>query len=68
MTKQEYEFLTGRWEGVEGAAYNQVYSFCRRMGWFVGLSDHDEPIPTQKGVDAMKEYQASDNWKKVDVI
>lgn len=68
MTEYEYEFMTGRWKGVKGAAWNAVYEFCRKSGWLMGLSDHDEPIPTQKGADAVKAYQANENYKRIDVI
>lgn len=53
MTKHEYEFMTGRWQGPKGAAYNQVYEFCKESGWLMGLSDHGEPIPTAKGTEAI---------------
>ena len=67
MTRHEYEFMTGKWSGPQGAAYNQVYAFCKRMKWFMGLSDHGEPIPTEKGLQAILGYKEND-WKKIDVI
>ena len=68
MTKHEYEFMTGRWQGPKGAAYNQVYEFCKAFGWFMGLSDHGEPIPTAKGTEAIRAYQANENYMRIDVI
>ena len=68
MTEHEYEFMTGRWKGVKGAAFNAVYDFCCEFGWVMGMSDHDEPIPTQKGLEAIKAYQANENYKRIDVI
>lgn len=63
MNKFEYEFLTGKWEDVKGAAYNATYDFCQEFGWIMGWSDHDEPIPTAKGIAAMEEYK-----KSIDVV
>lgn len=68
MTDHEYKFMTGKWDGVKGAAFNAVYEFCREFGWVMGMSDHDEPIPTTKGLEAIKAYQANENYKRVDVI
>ena len=68
MTRHEYEFMTGTWEGPKGAAFNQVYEFCRAIGWIMSMSDHDEPIPTKKGTAAIREYQTNENYKRIDVI
>lgn len=68
MTKHEYEFMTGRWQGPKGAAYNQDYEFCKEFGWLMGLSDHGEPIPTTKGTAAIRAYQANENYMRIDVI
>lgn len=56
MNAYEYEFMTGRWKGPRGAAYNTVYEFCKNSGWIMGWSDHDEPIPTQAGSEAIERY------------
>ena len=69
MTSHEYEFLTGSWTGPKGAAYNQVAEFCKEFGWYKGFyANGTTPILTHKGMDAIKAYQASENWKKVDVM
>lgn len=57
MNKYEYEFMTGKWEGPKGAAFNQCYSFCRRQGWIMGWSDHGEPIPSATGIAAMNNFK-----------
>ena len=59
MNLYEYEFMTGRWSGPKGAAYNQVYEYCKEQGWIMGWSDHDEPIPTERGTQAMKNFKES---------
>lgn len=59
MTKHEYEFMSGQWEGPKGAAYNQTYEFCREFDWIMGFSAHGKPIPTQAGIDAMEEFKKS---------
>ena len=61
MNEFEFAFMTGRWKGVKGAAYNACYEFCKKRGWFMGLSDHGEPIPTERGSKAIKEYKESQN-------
>ena len=68
MTRHEYEFLTGNWQGVAGAAYNQVYEFCKEFGWMKGFDGNGKPILTQKGLDAIKAYQANENYMRIDVI
>ena len=61
MTPFEYQFMTGRWEGPKGAAWNAVYKFCKEFGWIMGMSDHDEPIPTERGTAAIKAYKEMNN-------
>jgi hypothetical protein len=68
MAKHEHEFMTGQGQGPKGAAYNQVYEFCKEFGWFMGLSDHGEPILTTKGTEAVRAYQANENNSRIDVI
>lgn len=51
MNKHEYDFITNNWEGPKGAAYNQVWEFCREFGWLTS-----EGRITEKGTDAMREY------------
>ncbi len=68
MTSHEYDFLTGSWTGPKGAAYNQVYEFCKEFGWLKGFYKNGPPELTQKGMAAIKEYQANENYKRVDVI
>lgn len=57
MLPHEYEFMTGTWKGPKGAGWNAVYELCKEFGWIMGMSDHDEPIPTEKGIEAIKEYK-----------
>lgn len=57
MNEYEYEFMTGRWAGPKGAAYNVVYEFCKSRGWIMGWSDHDEPIPSSSGTAAIQAYK-----------
>ena len=57
MTEQEYQFMSGKWEGPRGAAYNAVYGFCRSFRWILGLDREGVPILTQKGMEALKEYE-----------
>lgn len=68
MTKDEYAFLTGNWEGVKGGAYNQVYEFCKEFGWLKKFDKGGNPVLTQKGLDAIKAYQANENYLRLDVI
>ncbi len=68
MTPHEYDFLTGSWTGPKGAAYHQVYEFCKVFGWLKGFYKNGTPELTQKGMAAIKEYQANENYKRVDVI
>lgn len=51
MVAMEYEFITGRWEGVKGAAYNQCHEFCIEAGWI----DHTG-VTTPKGYRAIQQY------------
>lgn len=32
LTQYDIDFLKGRWDGVGGAAYNEVYEFCYENG------------------------------------
>lgn len=57
MNECEYNFMTGNWAGPKGAAWNSVYEFCRKSGWIMGWSDHDEPIPTSSGTAAIQDYK-----------
>ena len=57
MNQLEYDFLSGNWKGIKGAAYNQAYEYCKEFGWIMGFSDHDEPIPTQKGIEPMSLFR-----------
>ena len=68
MNKYEYEFITGQWSGPKGAAYNQVYEFCKEFGWLKSFSVAGEPVPTDKGIQAIKAYQQKQNYLRVDVI
>jgi hypothetical protein len=52
LTKYDYEFLTGRWDGPWGAASNEVAEFCVENG--LGLYG----CPTLKGKDAIQQYEA----------
>lgn len=67
MTQHEYEFLTNNWEGPKGAAYNQVFEFCRSFGWCAGFDYSGRPILTRKGVKALKSYSSSTNNERIDV-
>lgn len=68
MSKFEYEFLTDTWEGPRGAAYNQAYEFCKEFGWIDGFHMDGTPSLTNKGMEAVRAYQAGENWKRVDCI
>lgn len=48
----DYEFLTGRWSGPSGAAYNQTYEFCKNSGWC-----NQDGTPTPAGLKAIQEYE-----------
>lgn len=52
MNKYDYQFLTGTWDGVAGAAYNETYEFCKEFGWcdFNGK-------PTSEGWAAIQAYE-----------
>lgn len=56
MNEYEYEFLTGTWEGAKGAAYNQVYEFCRGFGWC-----DSQGQATEKGREALTQYEKLKN-------
>lgn len=68
MSIHEYQFLTGRWEGPKGAAYNEVYEFCRNHGWCPGFDVNGRAIITKQGVRAIKAFQSDLNYKRIDVI
>lgn len=68
MTQHEYDFLTGKWEGPKGAAFNQVFEFARSFGWCAGLDTRGTPILTGKGIKAIKAYQVEDSYKKTEAI
>ena len=61
MTKHEYEFMTGQWEGPKDAVYTRVVVFCQSRGWIRGFSDHYEPIPTEEGTAAIETYKKMQN-------
>jgi hypothetical protein len=52
LNEYDYQFLTGTWEGVAGAAYNQTYEFCKEFGW----CDYNGK-PTSAGLEAIKAYE-----------
>ena len=56
MTSYDYEFLTGTWEGVKGAAYNIVAEDCAEFGWFKGYNYGGTPNITERGHAAIKEF------------
>lgn len=68
MTPHEYAFLTANWESVKGGSYNKVYEFCKALGWLKSLDEEGKPILTPKGMDAIRAYQANENYLRVDVI
>lgn len=68
ITKYEYDFMTGQWEGVKMAGYNAVYEFCKEFGWVSGLDYSGNPVITSEGLEAMKAYQINDNNLRIDVI
>lgn len=63
MTSHEYEFLKGSWLGPQGAAYNQVYEFCRERGWCTFDGDI-----TELGKAAVERYREKQNYLRIDVI
>jgi hypothetical protein len=54
MNTFEYQFLTGTWKGVGGAAYNQTYEFCKEFGWC-----DQEGKPTPAGKEAIEKYETA---------
>jgi hypothetical protein len=52
MNKFDYQFLTGTWDGVAGAAYNQTYEFCKEFGWCDRTGK-----PTDAGLRAIQLYE-----------
>lgn len=63
MTSHEYDFLTGKWQGPKGGAYNQVYEFCKDRGWCNLLGS-----VTESGKAAVRRYQENENYLRIDVI
>lgn len=52
FTEYDYEYLTGTWEGIRGAAFNVVAEWCQNHGYgYYGE-------PTEKGKLAIKDYEA----------
>lgn len=51
LTELEYEYLSGKWVGVKGAAWNSVSEWCHnhRYGQFNN--------PTPKGIKAMEKFE-----------
>lgn len=52
MNAYDYQFLTGKWQGLKGAAYNQTYEFCKEFGWC-----RQDGSLTEAGEKAVKEYE-----------
>lgn len=52
MIEEEYQFLTGLWDGPKEAAYNAVYDFCHENGWC-----YDDGRMTPKGAKAVDQYE-----------
>lgn len=61
MTDYEYKFLTSRWDEPRGAAFNQVFAFCRSFGWCAGLDTEGRPVLTTRGMRAINNYQKEQN-------
>ena len=57
MTPYEYELLTNKWDSTRGAAFNAVCGFCRAFGWLKGFDKDGNTILTEKGKQALKEYE-----------
>jgi hypothetical protein len=57
ITKFDYEFLTGNWEGPKGAAYNAVAEDCKDAGFYNGWTCEGLPALTKKGMKALEEYR-----------
>lgn len=68
MTDMEYEFLTSQWTGPKGAAYNQVFEFCRSFGWCVGFDGGGRPVLTDRGIRTIKAYQSEWSNKKSEAL
>lgn len=52
LTKYEYLYLKGKWDGPSGAAYNAVGEWCIENG----LTDYFGFV-TPKGEEAIKKYE-----------
>lgn len=65
MNQYEYDFLTSKWERPKGAAFNQVFEFCRNFGWCAGLDTEGRAVLTKQGVRAIKDFERKD---RIDVI
>lgn len=68
MTEHEYDFLTGGWDKVKGAAYNEVFEYCRVFGWCAGLDTAGRPVLTGKGIKAVKAYQADISYRRGEAL
>lgn len=68
MNQHEYDFLTSRWSGPKGAAYNSVFEFSRSFGWCAGFDAEGRPVLTNKGISAIKSFQANDSYKKTEAL
>lgn len=51
LTKFEYEYLSGKWVGVRGAAWNVIAEWCHNHGY----GQFDSPTP--RGIKAMEKYE-----------
>jgi hypothetical protein len=51
LTNFDYEYLTGKWDGPPGAAFNVVAEDCMNAGY--GYYGH----PTEKGQKAIIEFE-----------
>jgi hypothetical protein len=58
INSYEWEFLTDNWEGVKGAAYNEVYEFCQEKGLIDGFNRWKEPLLTSKGQEQIFLYES----------
>lgn len=58
ITIDEYKFLTDQWDGPFGAAYNQVYEFCKDFRWMTGFDKDGTPVLTDLGKREIA------NWEK----
>lgn len=74
MTVHEYQFLTDQWDGPPGAAYNQVYEFCRAFGWMRGFDRDGVPVLTELGAKEVRKFEEDEDCDpmspdpKIDVV